>query len=552
MELELGAARGDAWRPLAVGLRRLVPVLACASWMVLGASSSWAQGGFDFGDDDGFVFEEDEIEPVAISETVARFLDEGLQYYAAEDYISASIFFWRVIQDEDPGAAPLRPRAEFELAKTLSRMRLYQPALYFFERVIAQGDAHPHFEEAAPWLILIAQRMPGDFQMLRRVRAFEGLFPDRIEPQYHDEMAFMLGRHFYNTGELERALQYLSIISEFSPYYPRALFYLGITYVRNFEAQPASRSFQRLLQLVEDRRGRDEELQRLGELARLSLARTLYSTGEFDRAAEFYSQIPRGSRYWLDSLFESAWADFQRQRFNRALGSLHSLNSPFFDNEFFPEAPILQAVILFYNCRYQLVRQALDEFDFVYEPLFQQLEETMAELGTADAYYGFLRDAERRGDRLDPRLQQIVNATLADRTVEESLEFISQVERELRRFEQLDRGWAGSEFGMFVRRHLEGTREAAVARSGALVQSRFETLRDELDGYRRQATAILVETELAEAGALSAGLAAEVFRGDTDVTAATVRPDQIRWTFRGEYWRDEIGHYYYRIRSDCQ
>ncbi|TVR02203.1 MAG: hypothetical protein EA398_08245, partial [Deltaproteobacteria bacterium] len=291
----------------------------------------------------------------------------------------------------------------------------------------------------------------------------------------------------------------------------------------------------------------------LGELARLSLARTLYSTGEFERSVEFYGQIPRGSRYWLDALFESAWADFQLEQFNRALGNLHSLNSPFFDDEFFPEAPILQAVILFFNCRYQLVRQALDEFELVYEPLFVQLEELMDEMLSTTDYYEFLRDAEgRSAGALDPRLQQIVNATLVDRSVRESLEYIDALDRERRSLRGLDRGWTNSEFGLYLSGHLEVTHETAITRAGGLVQSRLRDIRDELESYRLQATAILVETELAEAGALSSGLAAAVFRGETDVTAAVTRPDQIRWTFRGEYWKDEIGHYYYRIRSDCR
>ena len=69
--------------------------------------------------------------------------------------------------------------------------------------------------------MVVARRLPGDVEMLRRVAAFSDLFPDRIEAKYRDEMAFLLGQHYYNIGELGLALRYLGFVTEASPYYAR-------------------------------------------------------------------------------------------------------------------------------------------------------------------------------------------------------------------------------------------------------------------------------------------------------------------------------------------
>ena len=49
--------------------------------------------------------------------------------------------------------------------------------------------------------------------------------------------------------------------------------------------------------------------------------------------------------------------------------NLHTLNSPFFTNEYTPEAPILSAVIFYSNCNYERTRDTINEFRLTYEPL---------------------------------------------------------------------------------------------------------------------------------------------------------------------------------------
>ena len=503
----------------------------------------------------GFVFEEEEVEQIAVSDTLARFLREGIEYYEREDFVAASIFFWRVITDPDPGAAPIRPRAQFELAKTLVRMRLVQSALFFFDDVIRTGEAHPYYEASAPWVVTIAARIPGNFDMLRRVQSFEGLFPDRIEARFHDQMAFMLGQHFYNVGELERALQYLGFVTEASTFYPQALFLRGVTFIRRYDARSAAESFLRLIHLAERGRSvRDVDVQRLRELAVLSVARTLYSTGSFERALEYYEDIPTTSMYWLQALFEASWANYQMDRFNRALGNLHTLSSPFFEDQFYPEAPILQAVIYFRNCRFREVRRVLEDFRYTYEPLREALEARMQELGTNREFFEFLASGRARSAGFDRRLQAIVNAALADRSLTNTLAYIDIIEGEMELVRTADRGWSNSEFARYLSDQLAETREQTVLLAGELVRNRLDAIVQELRRRQREADAILVETDLAEAGALTPALRAELFRGRRVEGDVDERPSAqtLWWTFDGEYWRDELGHYSYQVRSVCQ
>jgi len=59
-----------------------------------------------------------------------------------------------------------------------------------------------------------------------------------------------------------------------------------------------------------------------------------------------------GSEYWLDTLFEQSWAYFMAGDYPRALGNIHTIQSPYFPRSFYPEADIVRSVIYFTTCQY--------------------------------------------------------------------------------------------------------------------------------------------------------------------------------------------------------
>ena len=506
-----------------------------------------------WGDEGGFEFDTQEAQPLGEATPVARLMDEGLKRFAREDFGGAAASFWSVLQDPDISADAIRPRAQFEMGKTLMKLKMYEGATIFFEEIVRSGPVHPYFEATAPWMMLLSRRVPGDPAMLSRISAFGSLFPDRIDAKYRDEMAFLLGQNAFNQGELESALSYFALVSADSTFWARSLYYKGITHVRQFEAQPAVDAFKALLAL--DGKGAEaEEGKRLNEMAMLAMARTFYSTGEFEKSLRLFEGIPLGRSTWLDALFESSWAHFQLDQSNRALGNLHSLNSPFFSAQYYPEAPILQAVILFESCRYTGVRKTLDLFDDVYAPLLGQLEALAGERTSDLDFFGFYQAAESKlSSDFDPRLQQITRAALSDRSVREAAAFVLQVDSERAALSKLPAEVLSGPFGQYLTGKLEAELGGAQANLGGLVRRRMERITSELRAKRREAEAIRVEADLSEASLLRAQKANGALGEVPDVVSET-RPAwyQMAWPFEKEYWRDELGHYSYHIASKCR
>lgn len=497
------------------------------------------------------------VAPDRSGEASSPEIERGVAAARAGDSLGASQAFYEAMLNADPGT-PLAQRAQFELTRALADMGLLYGARIILDEIIDEGAAHPYFQDASSTMITVARRLPGDGEVLDRVSAFAELFPDKIEPKYRDEYAYLLGEHFYGIGELDTAVDYLRVVSPDSDLYARSLFLSAITHVRRYDADNAAEDLKALLRLVEGSRGAQRQrLLPYGELARITMARMYYSTGEYDKAINYYSDIGQKNAYWLDALFESSWAYFQTDEFNRALGNLHSLNSPFFNDQYYPEAPILQAVIFFYNCQFDQVRLALDEFQFVYAPLRDELQITIDGFLTDQEAYEFLRDARSRsGDnrKFDARLQQIVDAALGDTVLSSSLAFVGQLEKEVKFIDDAPEAWSKSELGDFL--YTETVGQLALSRDGAgsLVRSRLSTVLSELQQKERESSAILVETDLAEANALSDNVAKELAASTaTGAEESTkVHSEQMVWRFDGEYWRDELGYYSYHIASQCR
>gem|GEM_PF-676861 len=497
----------------------------------------------------------DYVAPDRSNEATSPKLDEGLAAFDAGDFRRASLVFYDVMINADYGT-PLAQRAQYELMHTLAEMELLYGARLILDEIIEEGEAHPYFQDAASSMIAIARRLPGDNEVLDRVSKFAGLFPDRIEPEYRDEFAYLLGEYYYGAGELDAAIDYLAAVSPNAELYPKARFLSAITHVRQYDADGAARDLGVILQRVKDARGEERrKLEHIGQLAQITMARMFYSTGEYDKAIKYYANIGQDSKYWLNSLFESSWAYFQTDEYNRALGNLHSLNSPFFNDQYYPEAPILQAVIFFYNCQFDQVRLALDEFQYVYAPLKDELQITIDGFLDNETAYEFLREArESSGDNrdFDPRLQQIVDAALGDTVLSSAMAFMDRLRAEVQYIEESPESWSRSDLGDFLYADTVGQLALSRGSTGRLVINRLNTILTELETRNRESSAILVETDLAEANALSSDIAGELQSTDTGTKRARATSEQIVWRFDGEYWRDELGYYSYNIHSQCR
>lgn len=477
-------------------------------------------------------------------------LEEALKSYKAKDFLRASLILYRVVSRNEVAISPIEQKAEYTLGKTLYRLGLFQASLNFFDRVVQGGPDHRYYKATCKWLYYLSRKISGDPGLLEKIAKYQ---PSDCPAEFRQELSFLLGQYHYKKGAVETGLPFLAQVSGESSYFPKAKFLQGISYVRLEQPKPAAEAFKDLLRATVNAEEVTEDLKYFNQLARLSMARVFYSIGDFRKAVKYYDQIALDSSLWLDALFEASWSFFRLNNHEKALGNLHTLNSPFFSDEYVPEAPILKAVIFYSNCNYERTRETINDFRTTYEPLRDEIKGYLDSFADPSEFYGFLSKLQDSGTAMSPRFKQIINAAFRDKTLKRTNAYIRELDREVTLIRGSKSTWSKSKLASLIIQETEVIKSLTVHEAGVLAKARLQRVVDELNSLVSQSLKIQFEVSSAERANLENKLQGAGFTNKVRSTGPVYATDDehVYWPFTGEYWRDELGYYLYTIKSEC-
>jgi hypothetical protein len=330
-------------------------------------------------------------------------------------------------------------------------------------------------------------------------------------------------------------------------------------------------AFQRIESAAQDGVEGVEDEGRIRDLAFLSMARTYYSASirldaetnapnvderKLSAAVKHWNQIESSSEHWLDALFEESWAYFMAGQYPKALGNIHTIQSPYFPGSFYPEAEILKAVIYFSNCDYERATTIVARFNKKYVPIQSELQKVMARFkgeNQTEPFFKFLLSVRDGTADLPPNISGIVEASMSDRQLLRGIEYVRVLDEEMARFQQTSAAFKSSGLGNQVQEVLKAAREMAVEAAGDLARSRYQRNLEELAEHLRNGEKILIDITAAQRNELDqATQAGQVTQQEAKIFGI-VKPDEehMLWPFDGEYWRDELGFYRQVVESAC-
>ena len=437
--------------------------------------------------------------------------------------------------------------------------------------VVTQGPTTKEFDLVLPYLVLIGRELPGEPRRYSRIYDnYLNKFPAEIPETLMSELGYILAMAAYRESKLDDVVFFVGHVSSDSDKYGRSRYLEGVTYVRQNKGQPALDSFKEVLRWLDAKAANGKltnEETRLREFTLAALGRvfyqvgsTLWKMGEREKAAnswttaiKYYNAFSRNSSMWLESLFEASWVYYRVDNFGKALGLLLTLNSPFFNDKYYPEAMLLQATIYYTNCHYDRVVDILSDYKATYEPLKKQVDTLVSRLFQPEEVYDFLsmvRKADK--DSYDPTLQLVLEASVQDRELMRGLAYIDMLDDEKQRINTSKFG--GTALGQNMLQELDAARMLSIVEAGKKGKQRLERLQEELRDLSNRALDIEIETTEKYAAR------AELIEQDPNALVEFERQidsvmkaddEHLYWTFDGEYWKDELGYYWYYIYSRC-
>jgi tetratricopeptide (TPR) repeat protein len=377
---------------------------------------------------------------------------------------------------------------------------------------------------------------------------------DPMMNEVRDELYYLLGRHFYTKGEFDQAIDLFTRVNTESPFYIKAKFFEGVTYVRKLEGKPAGEAFKEILVIGRERpdQFKSSDIDQFEELAIMQMARVFYSTQNFKKAIQYYEKLEQSSPDWATSLFEASWAYFMKTLNSKALGNIHTLNAPYFENQFFPESLLLKSVIYFNYCLYDQAEEAIQDYNEKFAPLRKTLEDIVAKYADNAEFYDYVKKVKGGKAGLDPVTQRLVMSVLNDKTLLKTFAWVDELNNELGMLQKSDKAWQTTQVAAEVLQELTVQQSVAAADAGKVARDRIVRLADELGVLARDGSKIKFEILNAKAEKMTAeAIKAGRVAGGTREEPIIVDDEHFQWKFNGEYWKDELGYYRFRIRSRC-
>jgi tetratricopeptide (TPR) repeat protein len=507
-------------------------------------------------------------------------IEAARKLLASKDWEGAALAFDAILRD--PQVAEVHDEARFRQAVALARDGLYHSALGRFDEVLSRGaQGSRFFANSLEWLFYLGRRTASESAVLSRVARFAN---EPIPPGFQDKFHTLLARYTYERGlalseagqaaesrkAYEEARRLASLVKGQEPpglgsgeveasspadgnLVAKARFVEALVLYAQGSSQAAVEAFKDVVRLTNPRRAQIPD-PRLRELAFLELARIHYEYRQNRYAIFYYQRMPWGGPSWLEGLWESSYAYYRIGDYEKALGNLITLHSPYFEDEYFPESHILKAIIYYENCRYPEARGILESFNADYEPVFGELER-LTGAGAPQGLFDLL-DAVRKGRaQAGPALRKVSKAVFTDRNIERLDVSIGEVEEEIdRKLPRTRDPFRGSALAQDLKRQLETERSRLVAEASARSRQKLEYERDALRELLQQALRIQIEVSRQEREALEQSLAAG---GKGEVVrpykfSAAVSDEHEFWPYQGEFWRDELGTYAYTLTKGCR
>jgi tetratricopeptide (TPR) repeat protein len=439
--------------------------------------------------------------------------------------------------------------ANFGIAEALVKAGLYQSAAKQLVDILLAGPERPFFQSAFEQLRelrKIVNYSPPDLEELTKF--FVGKFSQTFQDSYN----YVIGEFYYDYNNWTQVLKYLDVVSPRSKDYGKAQYLKGLVEVRNQLYKSAVGSFQKAVVATEENNS-DAEVK---DLSFLALARIAYEAGDYDAAIYYYRKIPNRSYKRATALYESAWVYFVKGDFSRALGTFHSLHSPYFKHQFYPELWILESTIYMNLCHFGHAENALKEFRREVLPLATPLKSFLVKTVRPEEFYVALVST-LKGQKNYGLPSRLIALVMSNVDFYNLYKTVKQIEYEQSTIKGNAERLGG--FGAELSTKLSDLHAGRVRDIGYKIQQILKTSEGNLADYEQKSREIqedLFNEQLKEEERKLREIAGDGAEQTADTTAtggatAIVGSDSWEWPFEGDYWSDEIGYYRAFIRDQC-
>ena len=442
-------------------------------------------------------------------------------------------------------------------------MGLYQVSSFVFYDVISgevrRGKTTKYLRQSLGKLSFLSNALDSDVLLKYTISKIKV----KDFPREQKDLFYLrLGELRLKEGRFRQAAKIFSRVEPNSPVYPKALYKMGLAWAETKKNNSkAMAAFDEMLKISEKRGITDPN--RVNAL--LSKARIYYQAKKWEKAMEYYRDIPRDTWQWHDSLFEISWAMFRSGRFFRsAMSNFHTIHSPYYEDVWNPESLLLRSIVYLFICRYQEMSKVLGLFDRVYKPVEKRLGRFIGSASTKTFTDEVMKaEANQKLERkklptkYKTRLPKIVlNQLIRQPNIRRNLNYINALEKEKDRLKKLSRDWRLSGIGKYAKRVVDKRISSSQTIIGKQAKNYLRQMKSDLRDFEEQGEFLKLERVRGQRLSVKKEIAGKNIKKkqitDDESRSYFIKNGFEYWPYQGEYWLDELGNYHYVGVSACE
>lgn len=272
---------------------------------------------------------------------------------------------------------------------------------------------------------------------------------------------------------------------------------------------------------------------RLISLAFMGAARIFHEIGDYKQAIYHYNQIHQLDSQFFQAVFEKGWSFYLNGDMNGSLGATLTFLSPYFENAFYPETMLVRAASFFQLCYFERATKTVAQTKQMYEPIQRQIRGLLT------------RDP--RSWLFDERMLKGVHPSVLGALVFDS-RYRSRLRAQINLTKEIQK------LGNRPEQHLAA--QALSTIKSLMVDDAQRVLRladKQISDILAQMDMIAIEILQASANQVLGLPPEEQAKVKIiDLGSVDFDPKVQFWPFKGEFWVDELGSYYYGLKSNCE
>jgi hypothetical protein len=477
-------------------------------------------------------------------------MERGYKLLVSGDSIGAYYEFDAILSDPKFIKYNEYLYSKFYLAEALHQMNAKYGALLYFVDILKKEESKPYLEESLKRAIAIAQDLKDDGLILYLATI---LTPDKIAPSMREEFRFFIAKNFYLNNTFENSKILFKAITPQNRLYMLAQYYLGVMAVQEDNFKPAIKNFATISSLENPEYY--YEWEHLSDLANMNIARLLYESGQLKKSVDYYNEVPKESELYAEATYEASWSLYNWGKFNAALSTLHTLQSPFYEITYFPRSILLKGAIFLELCMYKDAIIALKNLEEYYSELKGLMDSFYAQAKSRSDYYQLLTGPENiRGDSFSNPYRKLFQLASANRDFLQMHRFVKELSSELRILARLK----DNKRANFLSDHIQKKKDLVSKKAVNLAIDKIQLTRKTILDYLKSADVVRLEIVTAERKLLEDKVKGYGKTDSTDInieapiqSSIYIQDNYNFYKFTGEYWKDELGYYLYNIESQC-